>query len=161
MNSNQFDKLLFTEIRGRVDIMSDSELTCIETLVTVGLNKYEAQAYIALLKKNKATATEVAQRAGIPKQRIYDVLDNLQLKGLCGTHNGRPRNYIAFQPRQALQALHTYRKQQQAAENARHTKLINELVPSLNQMANGENGEIQSQGEDTSRADAFRDIGGL
>ncbi len=152
-------------------IMSIVNFSYVDKLVAIGLNKYEALAYLALLEKNNVTAIDVANRSGIPKQRIYDVLDNLRTKGVCTAREGRPRCYIARQPQQSLTAVLAYRKQQQAVENERQARFIEELIPSLNMAINGGNGESASPSHDDDQhdddhhdddhIDAHRDIGGL
>ena len=46
-------------------------------LVRLGLTRYEARAFIALMGRGSFTAAEVARRANLPRQRIYDVLGSL------------------------------------------------------------------------------------
>lgn len=141
--------------------MSIINPSCADKLVAIGLSKYEALAYLALLEKNDTTALDIAERSGIPKQRIYDVLNNLQTKGLCLVQEGRPRCYIAHQPQQALTAVFNYRRQQQAAENDRQARLIEELIPILDARLNGERGGPPAQVQNANDVNAYRDIGGL
>jgi sugar-specific transcriptional regulator TrmB len=149
--------------------MPVTNLSCVDKLVEIGLNKYEALAYLALLEENNAAAIDIANRSGVPKQRIYDVLDNLQTKGLCSVQEGRPRFYIAYPPQQALPALLNYRKRRQATENERQARLIQELIPSLGTVTNGENGkhmsledgELSLPAQEVDHVDAYRDIGGF
>ena len=52
-------------------------------LATLGLNRYEAAVYVGLLGRSQFTASEIATYAGVPRQRIYDVLQqNMNLFGL-------------------------------------------------------------------------------
>jgi cob(I)alamin adenosyltransferase len=106
-------------------------LTDIDKLIATGLTKYETLAYLALLDKNCTTALDISERACIPKQRIYDTLDSLQTKGLCTIREERPRCYIAHQPAEALMALFSYKKRQQAIENRRQFQLIQEMICTL------------------------------
>jgi HTH-type transcriptional regulator, sugar sensing transcriptional regulator len=55
----------------------------IEQLSGLGLTRYEAAAYAALLGRQGFTPAQVAARAGVPRQRIYDVLASLGARGLC------------------------------------------------------------------------------
>ncbi|NOZ88332.1 MAG: hypothetical protein GXO15_00200, partial [Crenarchaeota archaeon] len=48
----------------------------------LGLSGYEARAYLALLRGARR-AREVAREAGIPPQRVYDVLGRLEQRGLA------------------------------------------------------------------------------
>jgi sugar-specific transcriptional regulator TrmB len=74
-------------------------------LVNLGLNGYEASAYIALTRRGRATAVEVSRLAGIPRQRVYDVLDALVGRGLASLEPGRPARYAAVAPSDAVDAL--------------------------------------------------------
>jgi len=74
-------------------------------LLSLGLNGYEASAYIALTRRDRATGAEVARIAGLPRQRIYDVLDGLVGRGLATVEPGRPAYYTAVAPDQAIGLL--------------------------------------------------------
>ncbi len=54
----------------------------------LGLNKYQALAYEALLKSGPMKAQEVARLTGIPQQRIYDTLRSLVDAGLVTERDG-------------------------------------------------------------------------
>jgi sugar-specific transcriptional regulator TrmB len=76
-----------------------------DTLVALGLTSYEAQAYTALTRRARATGAEVARLAGLPRQRIYDVLDGLVARGLASVEPGRPARYAAVPPQEAVGSL--------------------------------------------------------
>ena len=42
---------------------------------------YEARAYVTLVRRDSFTAAQIARTAGLPRQRIYDVLASLVEKG--------------------------------------------------------------------------------
>ena len=71
-------------------------------LVELGLTGYEASAYVALIRRGDATASEVARIASLPRQRIYDVLDGLVAQGYATVKPGRPARYKAAPPEEAL-----------------------------------------------------------
>ena len=77
----------------------------LQSLTALGLNAYEAAAYMALLGRPELTSAEIARRGGIPRQRVYDVLDSLVAKGLCVARNATPKTYIAVDPKVALDLL--------------------------------------------------------
>ncbi len=81
------------------------ETGIIEKMRDLGLNKYEAESYIDLLKRSPSTAREISQRSSVPKQRIYDVLDELVAKGLVLITHSKPRLYSAVAPRRAVEML--------------------------------------------------------
>lgn len=83
-------------------VAKDSELT---PLVEAGLTRYEAAAYLALIRRNRATGAEVARLAKLPRQRIYDVLDSLAARGLVTVQPGRPVRFTARPPHEAVELL--------------------------------------------------------
>lgn len=75
------------------------------SLVELGLTGYEASAYVALTRRGQATGAEAARIAGLPRQRIYDVLDGLVARGFATVIPGRPARYVATPPDDALSQL--------------------------------------------------------
>jgi sugar-specific transcriptional regulator TrmB len=74
-------------------------------LARLGLTSYEARAYIALTGRDSFTAAQVARVAGLPRQRIYDVLGGLVQKGLAATRPGSVVKYAATEPALAIERL--------------------------------------------------------
>ncbi|WP_101296753.1 TrmB family transcriptional regulator [Halegenticoccus soli] len=56
------------------------------TLQNAGFTQYEAEVYLALVKKGSASATEVADASGVPNSRVYDVLRDLEEERLVETY---------------------------------------------------------------------------
>jgi len=111
------------------DIALETQLT------TLGLNRYEAAVYVSLLGRSHFTATEIATYAGVPRQRVYDVLDSLAAKGLCVERPGkRKRTYSAVDPSVALPTLMAAYREQQELENQHRIGILNALLPILSQM---------------------------
>jgi sugar-specific transcriptional regulator TrmB len=77
----------------------------VRTLSELGLTKYEARVYLALTRRGSSTAAETARVAGIPRQRIYDVLSSLVTRGLAATRPGQVTKYVATPPNDAIEAL--------------------------------------------------------
>jgi sugar-specific transcriptional regulator TrmB len=77
----------------------------VDALVGLGLTSYEAQAYVALTRRARATGAEAARLAGVPRQRIYDVLEGLVARGLASVEPGRPARYAAVPPEEAVGSL--------------------------------------------------------
>lgn len=76
-----------------------------KNLMELGLSQREARAYLVLLKKSDFTATELAKVSGIPRQKIYDILDNLIKRGICVERSGRVKRYKATAPESATRGL--------------------------------------------------------
>ncbi|MDM5248506.1 MULTISPECIES: TrmB family transcriptional regulator [unclassified Lysinibacillus] len=54
----------------------------IAQLKELGFTEYEAKAYTALVQNSHVSAYQVSKNSGIPRARIYDILDLLVEKGL-------------------------------------------------------------------------------
>lgn len=108
----------------------------IEQLAALGLTRYEATAYASLLGRQGYTPAQVSARAGVPRQRIYDVLASLCARGLCvERHAGGQRLYFGVDPAAALPALLDERRRQFEAEQkhmgAQTAALVAALAPAF------------------------------
>src|SRR3954453_13707594 len=74
-------------------------------LTRLGLTTYEAKAYLALIRRDSYTAAQVSRQAGLPRQRIYDVLGSLVEKGLASARPGEVVKYAATPPQLAIGRL--------------------------------------------------------
>ena len=74
----------------------------ISTLKGLGLTMYEAQAYLTLTSLISSTASEVAEKSGIPRSKIYDVLKGLIKKNFIDVEDGRPLTYNVKSPVEVL-----------------------------------------------------------
>ncbi len=101
----------------------------LERLHRLGLTSYEARAYLALLRRDSSTAAETARLAGLPRQRVYDVLSSLVEKGLASTRPGRAVKYAATAPEQALERLVAQHRQQLADLERETASMIDALTP--------------------------------
>jgi len=70
----------------------------IKKLNVIGLSGYEAKCYMALVEKNELAAADVAKIAGIPRSKVYDVLEELAQKGLCNSIPGPVVKYKSAPP---------------------------------------------------------------
>lgn len=59
------------------------ENSILDKLQNLGLNQYEAKAYSSLLKTGTANAYKISKESGIPRARIYDVMETLTNRGLA------------------------------------------------------------------------------
>jgi hypothetical protein len=79
----------------------------VDLLQRVGLNKYEAEAYAALLQHGPLTGYELGKRSGVPLSRSYEILERLTAKGLALVQPGDPPRYVAEAPEQFLGRIRT------------------------------------------------------
>jgi sugar-specific transcriptional regulator TrmB len=85
-----------------VKTVKDLEEVVAKLKEVVGLNGYEARAYLSLLRLGRARPLDIARGSRIPPQRIYDVLRSLVEKGFAVESNGV---YMAVRPREALASI--------------------------------------------------------
>lgn len=103
------------------------------TLREIGLTKYQSQAYVAAVQLGGTQFTTLSEEAGIPQQRIYDVVDDLQAMGLVEVHEGsRGKEAVPVPPEVALEEL----KQQKINQFESH---FNNAINDLNAIS----GEVQ------------------
>ena len=74
----------------------------VDLLQRVGLNKYEAEAYAALLQHGPLTGYELGKRSAVPLSRSYEILERLTARGLALVQPGDPPRYAAEAPEQFL-----------------------------------------------------------
>jgi sugar-specific transcriptional regulator TrmB len=101
----------------------------LNSLRRLGLNQYEAQAYLALCLASHSTAGELAENAELPRPRVYDVLEKLQQKGFVALKPGRPVRYAALPIAESLKTL----KHQKQASLAEELKDIDTIGLTLSQ----------------------------
>jgi HTH-type transcriptional regulator, sugar sensing transcriptional regulator len=81
-----------------------------QQLLSLGLTEYESKAYLALLRKQSSTASELSKLSGVPRTRVYEVLDRLARNGLCIEILGKEKKYQAVAPEIATQRLLEHQK---------------------------------------------------
>lgn len=69
-----------------------------EDLRSLGFTDYEAQAYLALLRENPATAYQVAKVSGLPRANVYSALESLTKKGAVQPVTENPARYAPMDP---------------------------------------------------------------
>jgi HTH-type transcriptional regulator, sugar sensing transcriptional regulator len=69
-----------------------------ENLVQLGLKEYEAKIYIALVGLGEANVRRIHEVSGVPRPRVYDVLNALDEKGFIEIRQGSPLMYKAVRP---------------------------------------------------------------
>jgi len=71
-------------------------------LQQLGLNAYESRSYLVLLGHPKFKALELAARAHVPRQKIYEVLDSLVEKGFAQVVQEKTKLFSAVEPGLAI-----------------------------------------------------------
>lgn len=87
----------------------DSDPT--DLLEKLDLKEYEATALAHLLRAGRTTAPDISEATGIPKARIYGVLDSLSDYGFIKVIPGRPKQYQPKPPEEILGRAKENRRQ--------------------------------------------------
>ncbi len=92
-------------------------------LQQVGLNAYEARSYLVLVGHPRFKALELAARARVPRQKVYEVLDSLVEKGFAQVVQEKTKLFSAVEPGLAIPAFLERQKEhleQQIESQRRH-----------------------------------------
>lgn len=98
-----------------------------ENLEEYGLNKYESEAYLTLVREGISTAHIASKQSGVPYGKIYPVLASLEQKGFVKTFEGTPKRFIAIEPKIIIEALAHKKKKELAKFEAKSQKLMQTL----------------------------------
>ncbi|WP_312911940.1 TrmB family transcriptional regulator [Natronosalvus caseinilyticus] len=82
-----------------------------DLLQELELKEYEATALEHLLSAGRTTAPDIAKATGIPKARVYGVLESLANYGFIKVIPGRPKQYQPKSPETVLERAKENRRQ--------------------------------------------------
>ena len=100
-------------------------------LQQVGLNAYEARSYLVLMGHPRFKALELAARAHVPRQKIYEVLDSLVEKGFAQVVQEKTKLFSAVDPSLAIPAYLARRSRMLQAELTEQARLATGLIEDL------------------------------
>src|SRR5258706_15592890 len=112
-----------------------------QRLQSMGLNAYEARSYLVLVGHPRFKALELAARAHVPRQKIYEVLDSLVEKGFAQVIQEKTKLFSAVPPDQAIPSYLARRQQaleHQLADQAQTAKaMVGELMTAYSEGQGG------------------------
>lgn len=100
-------------------------------LQQIGLNAYESRTYLVLVGHPKFKALELAARAGVPRQKIYEVLDSLAEKGFARVVQEKTKLFSAIEPELAVANYIARRHEQLQIELSEQSRAASDLVEDL------------------------------
>jgi DNA-binding MarR family transcriptional regulator len=103
-----------------------SAVDSLHRLTELGLTRYEARAYLALITRESFTAAQLAAQTRIPRQRVYDVVNGLVARGLARQHPAAQEavaTFTATSPENAISALLAARREELASLSDRAESL--------------------------------------
>ncbi len=101
-------------------------------LQQTGLNAYEARSYLVLIGHPRFKALELAARAHVPRQKIYEVLDSLVEKGFAQVVQEKTKLFSAVDPSLAISNYTAQRARALQQELGEQSRLAGSLVDDLN-----------------------------
>jgi HTH-type transcriptional regulator, sugar sensing transcriptional regulator len=102
-----------------------------QRLQSIGLNAYEARSYLVLVGHPRFKALELAARAHVPRQKIYEVLDSLLEKGFAQVVQEKTKLFSAVSPEQAIPSYLARRQQALEHEFADQSAAARAIVGDL------------------------------
>src|SRR3954470_9907416 len=100
-------------------------------LQQLGLNAYESRSYLVLLGHPKFKALELAARAHVPRQKVYEILDSLVEKGFAQVVQEKTKLFSAVAPAMAIPASRVRRKQTMEHQLAEQSQAADGLIDEL------------------------------
>src|SRR6201984_2219559 len=100
-------------------------------LQQLGLNAYESRSYLVLLGHPKFKALELAARAHVPRQKIYEVLDSLVEKGFAQVVQEKTKLFSAVDPSLAIPGYLARRSKSLQNELTEQARLATGLIQDL------------------------------
>jgi hypothetical protein len=100
-------------------------------LQQLGLNAYESRSYLVLLGHPKFKALELAARAHVPRQKIYEVLDSLVEKGFAQVVQEKTKLFSAVEPDLAIPSYLSRRRQLVEHELTDQSRIASGLMDDL------------------------------
>ncbi len=131
-------------------------------LQQVGLNAYESRSYLVLIGHPKFKALELAARAHVPRQKVYEVLDSLVEKGFAQVVQEKTKLFSAIDPSLAIPGYLARRTRALQNEITEQSRLASGLIEDLRagfhegQEGNGALGFLSLVNDPTQTAIHFR-----
>lgn len=100
-------------------------------LQQVGLNAYESRSYLVLMGHSRFKALELAARAHVPRQKIYEVLDSLVEKGFVQVVQEKTKLFSAVDPSLAIPGYLARRSKALQNELTEQARLATGLIENL------------------------------
>jgi len=97
----------------------------VERLRKLGLTEYEAKVYSTLLKNHLNSASKLSERSGVPRTKIYSVLESLAAKGWIKVYSGTP---LLFKPLDPAEIFERMKKDYEAVLEVAKTVLDKDEV---------------------------------
>lgn len=76
----------------------------------LNFTEYESKAYLALLQESPLTGYAVAKKSGVPRSKIYEVLESLVIRGDVFVSHGNTPQYVPVPAKELIKIAGSRRK---------------------------------------------------
>ncbi|XGI84238.1 TrmB family transcriptional regulator [Halorutilales archaeon Cl-col2-1] len=102
-----------------------------DLLEDLGFKEYHAKSLAHLLEMGESKAPDLSRASGVPKARIYGVLDDLVERGFVDVEPGRPKIYSPRNPDEIVETMKSNRRAKYECEVERIESKSDDLVDVL------------------------------
>lgn len=78
--------------------------TIVQILKDFRFSEYEIKVLLALLRNGELTASEIAEKSGIPRTSVYEVVNNLETRGFVESF-GKPKRFRTIPANRLVELL--------------------------------------------------------
>ncbi|MFP3910341.1 MAG: TrmB family transcriptional regulator [Archaeoglobaceae archaeon] len=116
-----------------------------QTFEDLGLSMYQSKVLLSLIQHGEAKASDISELSGVPRAKVYSVLDQLADTGLVDKKPGRPVKYKPKSPEKIVERL-KYNIQLDYSERLRRVEEAEgELVEQLKGFQSSPSSEVSSK----------------
>lgn len=101
----------------------------------VDMSEYESFVYLSLVRNGKQSMKEIAETSGVPKQRVYDIVDTLRSEGFIELDDSYPKKAYAVEPNKTLGPIQTQIRRVQDRLDELH-KTVSDIESGVAQFKN-------------------------
>ena len=83
-------------------------MNLIQKLQSAGLTEYESKIFLTLISHGTLSAREISKFSGVPKNRVYDSIEELERKGMINIILGKVKKFQSIQPEKAINNLFNF-----------------------------------------------------
>ncbi len=102
-----------------------------DDLRRIGLTKYEANAYLSIVRHNSVDAKTICKEAEVPYGKIYETLNTLLKMNFIEVQNTRPKKYRATKPSLAFDYFYSEKKKSLESDLLKTKELLDRLGEDL------------------------------